>query len=569
MFSIDVSPDMNMYTLLINQAYDPSFALCEFIDNAIHAHMQYEKLGTLEVNIDFFSNEYHDASVRNKIVITDNGPGIDKKTLETALKPASRPKVKGLSEFGIGMKAAAVWFTGEWELKTKPIGENKEYVCGFNLSDLLNNGSSTLTVFDYEANPELSGSTITLHNIRRDISEERYMEIINNIACIYQKFIYGKNSKVVIKSSYNGTTRTLSFSPFDSPTLVSPKHVPKAKKTYAIGEPRTWVVNIDFDYLGNKVKGFVEIKSVGSYPKNPGLVLLRNNRVICGLPNKKYLPTKLFKTSNKHRAMRVYGELELNGMPVSYTKDKFSFDDDDFCQALIDNNPGLSELLTQADNYRKEVITESTQMPPEFGGEINTNPCDDKTDVAPVNHVDGKIRDGNDLETDDCNSFDDEKNLGHGDGDKVGTHDQGENTTLSFRNETKIKSSQEIVNKLNLLGSRKFIQLYRSLCIISLEQHPAIMYVAAWAFFESLSKKAGSSTDFPAFLGAKMNALGYDREDKKSIALCLSDISNEGNCVKHDSGYVSTDAKKLAHYFEVTEKLIVDLLNEVIAKNKQ
>ena len=81
MFSVDVSPDMNMYTLLVNQAYDSSFALCEFIDNAIHAHLISKKMSPLNINLDFYSNENLESNMRNKIVIRDNGPGINRTLL--------------------------------------------------------------------------------------------------------------------------------------------------------------------------------------------------------------------------------------------------------------------------------------------------------------------------------------------------------------------------------------------------------------------------------------------------------------------------------------------------------
>src|SRR5690606_6967389 len=152
-----------------------------------------------------------------------------------------------------------------------------------NLPTLLNNRSSTLTVFDSDMKTDEHGTMIILKNIRRDITEERFAEIINNIENIYQRFISGAKPKVILKSSYNGSERILKFKPFDSTTLHSPKHVKKGNKTYAIGPTKKWYVDVDMTYLEHSVKGFIEIKTVGSYPKNPGLVLFRHDRVICGL----------------------------------------------------------------------------------------------------------------------------------------------------------------------------------------------------------------------------------------------------------------------------------------------
>lgn len=557
MFSVDVSPDMNMYTLLINQAYEPSFALCEFIDNAIHAQLESNSKEPLEITVRFYSNEYMDKELKNTIIIEDNGPGISETNLKTALKPARRPSKKGLSEFGIGMKAASVWFADEWELFTWPKDSGKELTCKFNLPSLLKDGKNSLSVFDSKASTACSGTKIVLSSLRRDISEERYNEIINNIENIYQRFIGGPSPKVIIKSEYNGIIKTLKFSPFPSGTLNAPKHFKKGSKTYRSGPDKLWKVHVNLVFKGAPINGFIEIKSTGSYPNNPGLVLFRHNRVVCGLPSKKYIPTTLFKTSNKHRAMRVYGELNLDEVPVSYTKDKFNFDDDEFCRTLIENTHGLSELLTQADNYRVRnvdpVVENQENTQPKEAEENNsahTKSIDINNDVPNIDDVNVNVPPQVPV-----NEF---------------PHSQSNvnKPELNIKKQTRIEASNAIIERLNELGSLKFSQLYNSLCTISLEQHPALMYVGAWAFFESLAKNLDSSTDFNAFFGSKMNHWGYNREQKKSIGRCLSDISDEGNCVKHDGAYVSVDAKKLAHHFKITEPLILKALDDAIQKIK-
>ena len=63
-----------------------------------------------------------------------------------------------------------------------------------------------------------------------------------------------------------------------------------------------------------------------------------------------------------------------------------------------------------------------------------------------------------------------------------------------------ICESKNILKNLKLLKSDKLSSLYNSLCIISLKQHPALMYVGAWSFLEVLSKWAGNTNqEFPAF----------------------------------------------------------------------
>lgn len=52
-------------------------------------------MSPLNINLDFYSNENLESNMRNKIVIRDNGPGINRTLLEKALKPASKPVTKG------------------------------------------------------------------------------------------------------------------------------------------------------------------------------------------------------------------------------------------------------------------------------------------------------------------------------------------------------------------------------------------------------------------------------------------------------------------------------------------
>lgn len=138
---------------------------------------------------------------------------------------------------------------------------------------------------------------------------------------------------------------------------------------------------------------------------------------------------------------------------------------------------------------------------------------------------------------------------------------------------TRIPMSDGIVTRLNELGSHKLSQLYNSLCRVSLIEHPSLMDVGAWAFFESLSRlifnKAGNS--FVANFNNKMNQDWYKNDPQKrklAIRTSLETISSEGNCVKHDSMYVKPDAQRLAMHFKILEPLIIKALDEAIEKRK-
>lgn len=351
MFPVNVSPDMAMYNLLKSQGYDTSYALAEYIDNSIHAwQLHGDSSAPLSVTLKFYSHGYKNPKKRNSIEIIDTGPGIARDHIEAAFKPAKKPSTKGLSEFGIGMKTASVWFADEWSLTTRPINDSNQYYFKFNLEELLESGADSVSV-EEEPAKEKKGTTLFLHNLRRPITKEKYEEICSVICQLYQKFTHGKSKTLTITAELDDTPKELNYKGTQRPVLKAPVHKTIKAKLYAIGEKREWTEPVSFTFMGYDVKGFIQLLETGSYTSNPGLVLLRHNRVIMGTVEMPYIPEKLFGTANKYGRQRVYGELHLDGLPVSYTKDKFEIDEDEFIN-VIKNLPAIAELLRQSGDYR-------------------------------------------------------------------------------------------------------------------------------------------------------------------------------------------------------------------------
>ncbi|WP_189534570.1 ATP-binding protein [Paludibacterium paludis] len=363
-----------MYLLLKNQGYEPAYALAEFIDNAIHAY-QIESAqnpnpeNELKIHVKIYSEQYINDKLKNSIIISDNGPGIQKAKLEAALKPAKQPQNKGLSEFGIGMKAAAVWFADNWTLETKPLSESNKLTTDFNLENLLNSGSSKIQVQE-QASIEKNYTKISLKNIRKPIDPKKYQEIKKDITEIYQRFI--SRERISIYFSYDEKEEKLIFEN-NNEVLVTPVYETIKGQLYAIGAPKTWSVPIEFVMNGHLVTGDIMLLKEGSYVTNPGLVLFRNGRVIHGTTRTPYIPNKLFKTGNKYGRQRIYGELFLDGQPISYTKDKFEFNEEHFF-AQIEATPGMHDLQKQAQAYRTKETPKVVATREEAEKEQNIKP---------------------------------------------------------------------------------------------------------------------------------------------------------------------------------------------------
>jgi len=372
-FEVDVSPDMGMYRILPQQGYNPAFALAEFIDNAIHAFQHsesIEKPKTLSVTLNFYTNEYdRDTSKRNSIEIIDNGPGMLKSELARAFKPAKKPIVEGLSEFGIGMKAAAVWFTDTWQLVTKNIHEPEYHTVSFDLPKLLDKGQSTILVNDSENYSINHGVVVTLKDIRsrRYFDKSKVEAICQTISEIYQKYTReGEFNKILeLKASIDGdNTRNLIYSSHaDNTALISEVNklvTRQGKKTYyAIGNERRWFKKIDFDYtyegVTSAITGFIYILKTARYGnKNQGLIYFRNGRVIVGTHEKENKPEKLYGTNNKYRGQRLYGELNIDGLPVTYTKDGIDFDEDVFIEKLMEDEE-VALFIQQCETHRADI----------------------------------------------------------------------------------------------------------------------------------------------------------------------------------------------------------------------
>lgn len=562
MFKVNVSPDMNMYSLLISQGYDPTYALCEFLDNSIHAFQEYSDLEVLEIDVDFFSGNYHVNERRNSIVISDRGPGIEKEVLKKALQPAKKPSKAGLSEFGIGMKSAAVWFAHEWILTTYPKGSGRKLSADFNLDKLLSEGKSDLEVSENSADLSAHGTIIELIGIRRKINKDKYDAICGGIGDIYQKFINREERKVKINASFDGEKKSVSSVYNGFQTLSAPEFVKKKNSIFTTGDEKEWKVNVDTSFQGHPVKGFIHLMSTGGYKKNPGLVLFRYNRVIAGTTENHYKPDGLYGTSNKAAGMRLQGELHLDEHPVSYTKDKFSFDDEDFGKHLVENVDGLKDLLNQAENYRAKGA-------PSLEGQ-GDNEFDDKEDddIDPISeagheessggHSDSGAQEEENNEGANCYDNQPEDISSNGDEDDDGDE------VFTGKAETRIPFSKKIESALKKKKAVKSYRLYKSLCTVSLVQHPILMYVGAWSFFEVLARKCGhTGDDFTQFFSGKSLGWGFSKEEKKTFNVRLKHISDNGNIAKHHHLSMQVSAIQLANDFEVLEPLIISALEHI------
>ena len=135
---------------------------------------------------------------------------------------------------------------------------------------------------------------------------------------------------------------------------------------------------------------------------------------------------------------------------------------------------------------------------------------------------------------------------------------------------TKLPYDSEIAAKLIALNSYKLQNLYTSICSISLRDHTPLLAVGTWAFFESLTAKAGrrSSTSFPDFFSKqRLQQYGLGRgRDLNAFREALTRISEFGNTTKHHETAAAFNGEQLVNDMETLRDLIVKCADEAIAK---
>ena len=123
--TINIRPTVGYLGVLSRINYTPYHAMAEFVDNSIQSFVD-NKLRLKKLHSNYKLKIEINVSA-SQIEIKDNAAGIDEKNYERAFQAAMRPKkTSGLSEFGMGMKTAACWFSNLWSVKSKSLLEPKK-----------------------------------------------------------------------------------------------------------------------------------------------------------------------------------------------------------------------------------------------------------------------------------------------------------------------------------------------------------------------------------------------------------------------------------------------------------
>lgn len=340
---VSIRPGVSVLSVLRHLNYKPWFALAEFVDNSVQSFVDNKKIledlhgkdFKVEVRINIESRS-------GKISIKDNAGGITRPDFPRAFRPAVVPTdTSGLSEFGMGMKSAACWFSSRWYVQTKALGEVVTRTVKFDVNEIVNDQLEELEIFQVPADASLHFTEIVLEGLHHVPMRKTVAKIKDHLTDIYRVFI----REDLLKLYFNEELLT-----YTEPDILIAPYIRDEKS-----EPRVWRKNIHFDFgEGLAVTGFAALRDPGSFARC-GFALFRRGRLIQGSGDEGYRPPLIYGQPGSFRFLRLFGELHLEGFGVSHTKDGFRWDENEqpFLELLKDHlDSDELPLLRQADGYR-------------------------------------------------------------------------------------------------------------------------------------------------------------------------------------------------------------------------
>ncbi len=345
--SISIEWESSGYSVLKNLNASVLGIFCEFIDNSIQSSKQ-QKDNILKTDPYYKLRIDIDYDGGNEIIIQDNAGGINEYNFYRALKPANKADdTKGLNEFGLGMKYAAVWISNEWELISSAIGEDVERSVIFNYDDVVRNNIKKLPFSTKKVRKETHYTKVKLRKLeQKHVKQFPYKILIKKIGFIYRNFIREKSD---FFDDYREDNIEIYL--FNDPKPLNWSEYGFLKKPWwkdlqvdlnkgAIDHEWKykfpWTeIEYEEEVLDQrgvlkkvsqpvKISGFVGILPDGDHKLKNGFVLFRRGRVIEGSENRIFPSIISGASPRAHKYIRLYGEIHFDNVNVSFDKSKLS-----------------------------------------------------------------------------------------------------------------------------------------------------------------------------------------------------------------------------------------------------
>ncbi|HYG64956.1 MAG TPA: ATP-binding protein [Thermoanaerobaculia bacterium] len=344
---VAIRPEVAMYAAFARLNYKPWYALAEFVDNSLQSALanmealQRVSGGTYRLSVQIDVSEDY-------IEIRDTAAGIHQRDYARAFRPASPPPDRsGLSEFGLGMKAASSWFARKWSVRTTALGEAVERTITFDIPEIVTRGREELEPIERKAELTDHYTTLLLSDLNVRPKHRTIWKIKEHLRSIYRLFL--RDGLIELRVNDDDLK-------YENPAILcTPYHAAPTSS------PVTWRKEINLDLGdGHRVSGWAAILARASVA-NAGFSIFRRRRLIQGSHGEGYRPEEIFGKPNKFIYQRLVGEFEVDGFSVSHTKDGIQWDEWEedilaWLKSVLDAQP--LPLLDQAANYRARATTD-------------------------------------------------------------------------------------------------------------------------------------------------------------------------------------------------------------------
>jgi hypothetical protein len=347
------------YSILKNLPGSLVGIFSEFIDNSIASYSKNKEL-LEEVHGKNFRLRIEIEKFEDEITITDNAAGINEKDFQRALQPANKPEdTKGLNEFGMGMKYAAVWLSNEWELHSSALGEVVKRHTIFNYDEVTNKGLEELPVFETKKSKNEHGTKVILRYLEtKHVNPFQKKIILKKLSSIYRNFIrpsgtfqaafkefdidiYFDNEKLewteygfLLQQWYEDRQADEYI---NSPLIEWKYNIPRQEIEWTEDIMDRYSAEIKRVNKRLVVSGFVGILPDGDQAHKNGFVITRRGRVIEGYDSRIFPVPISTRQSRSFEYVRIYGELNFDEVEVSFDKSRLSISQDvrDMCFSQI------------------------------------------------------------------------------------------------------------------------------------------------------------------------------------------------------------------------------------------
>jgi len=341
--NVKIRPKVAMFSAFARLNYRPWFALAEFVDNSLQSFIaEREAIQavdgiTAKLTVRILLEE-------DRIVVEDTAAGISADDFSRAFMPAQPPPNRtGLSEFGLGMKAAACWFARRWSVRTCALGEGIERTLNFNVPEIVAQDIEEIIPEEHTGVAESAHyTTIVLDDLNRRIKGPTIGKIKSHLASIYRAFI----AEGILSLCVGGEELT-----YSRPNVLEMPYCKTPDDPPIVWQKKHLRIEIDDSH---RVHGWAALRAKASVAE-AGFAVFRRGRVVLGSGETPYRPEKIFRGPNSYTYQRLFGELHVEGFDVSHTKDGLLWDEWeelllDELKKQLDAEP--MPLLAQAEGYR-------------------------------------------------------------------------------------------------------------------------------------------------------------------------------------------------------------------------